>query len=73
MKKIEIIALSNSMKITELQNTGVDIVAREQINDLADESTMPHIMTNLKTGKKYKYGYRLSADGRPQLISEEAI
>lgn len=73
MKKIEIIALSNSTKITELQNTGVDIVAREQINNLADESTMPHIFKDLKTNKTYRYGFQISAGGNPQLISEEVI
>ena len=34
---------------------------------------MPHRMTNLKTGKTYRYGYQISADGIPQVISEEVV
>lgn len=37
------------------------------------ESAMPHQFTNLKTGKKYRYGRQVSVDGIPQIISEEVI
>lgn len=37
------------------------------------ESAMPHEFTNLKTGKKYRYGRQVSADGIPQVISEEVV
>lgn len=36
-------------------------------------SSMPHLITNLKTNKTYRYGYQVSADGIPQIISEEVI
>ena len=36
-------------------------------------SAMPHIMTNHKIGKTYRYGRQVSADGVPQIISEEVI
>ena len=36
-------------------------------------STMPHKIENLKTGKTYRYGYQISAEGIPQVISEEVI
>ena len=36
-------------------------------------STMPHKIENLKTGKTYRYGYQISADGIPQVISEEVV
>lgn len=35
--------------------------------------TMPHQMVSKKSTKKYKYGYQISADGKPQLIYEEVI
>ena len=37
------------------------------------EASMPHIFHNLKTGKTYKYGFQLSAEGNPQTIYEEMI
>ena len=36
-------------------------------------SSMPHLMTDHKTGKTYKYGERISPEGKPQLIFEEVI
>jgi len=41
--------------------------------DAHDNSAMPHIMNNLQNGKRYRYGYRLSATGVPQVISQEVI
>ena len=32
---------------------------------------MPHIIEDLSTGKSYRYGYRISAEGLPQTIYEE--
>ena len=46
---------------------------RERLEELEYENAMPHVFLNLKTGKKYKYGYRVSVDGIPQIISEEVI
>ncbi len=37
------------------------------------ETDMPHIFKNLKTGKTYRYGERVSAVGIPQIIYEEVI
>lgn len=34
---------------------------------------MPHQFTNHETGKTYWYGYQVSAEGIPQVISEEVI
>lgn len=34
---------------------------------------MPHLMVNHKTGRTYKYGYQVSSEGIPQVISEEVI
>lgn len=39
-------------------------------HEMAD---MPHIMTDLRTNKKYRFGYRVSSQGIPQVISEEVI
>lgn len=36
-------------------------------------STMPHKIENLKTGKTYRYGYQISAEGIPQIKFEEVI
>jgi len=36
-------------------------------------SSMPQIMINHKTGKTYRYSRQVSADGIPQIISEEVI
>lgn len=45
--------------------------------DAKDEShkaeSMPHIFTNHKTNKKYKFGYQISTEGIPQIIYEEVI
>lgn len=34
---------------------------------------MPHRFQDLKTGKKYKYGFQISAEGNPQTIYEEVL
>jgi len=34
---------------------------------------IPHLTTNHKTGKTYRYGRQVSAEGIPQIISEEVI
>lgn len=39
---------------------------RERINDLES-------FENLQTGKKYKYKFQLSAEGKPQIIYEEVV
>lgn len=63
-------------------NTDVEGALQEVKGDLDEHkldytehlnSTMPHKIENLKTGKTYRYGYQISADGIPQIISEEVI
>ena len=36
-------------------------------------SDMPYIITDEKTSKTYRYGKKLSANGKPQIIYEEVI
>lgn len=36
-------------------------------------SAMPHMFQDLKEDRVYRYGYQLSIDGIPQVISEEVI
>lgn len=61
------------------QDTSSHNDIREQNNNLDakviahKEATMPHQTTNNKTGKTYRYGRQVSADGIPQIISEEVI
>lgn len=50
--------------------------AQEKVDneiEIHQSKSMPHIMTDLRTGKTYRYGYQISAGGIPQLISEEVI
>lgn len=37
------------------------------------ESEMPHLFTNKKTNKTYRYGYQINVDGNPQIICEEVV
>ena len=55
--------------------TGIkqDLVAHKEDYTTHLNATMPHQFTNFKTGKKYRYGYQISVDGIPQIISEEVI
>lgn len=36
-------------------------------------ASMPHQVQNLQTGKTYRYGLRVSAEGQPQIIYEEVV
>ena len=76
----------NTQDITELQNTGVDLTARAGVDtnsalisqlgaeiDNHKPDNMPHILTDLQTSKRYRFGLQVSAEGNPQLIYEEVI
>lgn len=41
--------------------------------DSHKQALMPHIFEDLSTGKRYRYGRRISADGFPQKIYEEVL
>lgn len=41
--------------------------------DQHENSNMPHFFVNQKTGKTYRYGFRINEDGNPQTIYEEII
>lgn len=49
-----------------LQEVGSELVTHK-----AD--TMPHQVQNLQTGKTYRYGLRVTAEGQPQIIYEEVV
>lgn len=55
--------------------TDVETDLAEHKLDYAEhlDNTMPHQITNLKTGKIYRYGRQVSIDDIPQVISEEVI
>jgi hypothetical protein len=36
-------------------------------------ASMPHQVQNLQTGKTYRYGLRVTAEGQPQIIYEEVV
>lgn len=38
-----------------------------------EQAQMPHLITDDRTGKIYRYGYKVSSEGIPQVISEEVI
>lgn len=58
---------------SELDNLTTDLDAHKLDYTEHLNSTMPHKIENLKTGKTYRYGYQISAEGIPQVISEEVI
>ncbi len=53
--------------------TGETVKGNAEDIEAHKEASMPHIFHNLKTGKTYKYGFQLSAEGNPQTIYEEMI
>ena len=65
---------------TPTPESGIESVTIEEaVNEVGvglDEhksAIMPHIFQDLSTGKKYRYGFQLSAEGNPQTISEEIL
>lgn len=55
------------------EKTNLVLSLNEVYHDLKSHksSTMPHIMTDHRTGKVYRFGRQVSSDGVPQIISEE--
>ena len=55
----------------------MDVINYSKIKKVEDdlvahkEDNMPHQITNLQTGKIYKYGFQLSTEGDPQIIYRE--
>lgn len=68
--------------VANLKTIAKDMVVNA-INELFDSipatiashiaNTMPHQVQDLKNNKTYKFGFRLSADGNPQIIFEEVV
>ena len=58
--------------LTSLIADAQDVVSNTtgRINEHLD-ATMPHKLTNHATGKTYRYGEQISAEGKPQFIYEE--
>lgn len=57
----------------EVTNVEADLASHKEdyVQHLASE--MPHQFTNLQTGKTYRFGRQVSAEGIPQRIYEEVI
>jgi len=53
--------------------TNQEVGAVEQTVTAHLAETMPHLMVDHKTGKTYKYGEQIGAEGKPQLIYEEVV
>ena len=75
-KKDPVIDKLNTFNITTMLNDNwdkIDAAMKANTEDDARhiENDMPHIMTDLSTGKKYRYGRRKSVNGIPQTISKE--
>ncbi|HKM05516.1 MAG TPA: hypothetical protein VJ869_00885, partial [Sphaerochaeta sp.] len=71
---------AENAKFTPTTESGIESVTIEgAVNEVGvglDEhksAIMPHIFQDLSTGKKYRYGFQLSAEGNPQTISEEIL
>ena len=66
--------------LDEVQDLANDVDANiNKIENLTDDlaahmaEKMPHQFTNLQTGKTYRFGRQVSAEGIPQRIYEEVI
>jgi hypothetical protein len=71
---------AENAKFTPTTESGIEsMTIEEAVNEVGvglDEhksAIMPHIFQDLSTGKKYRYGFQLSAEGNPQTISEEIL
>ncbi len=51
-------------------DTGISV--KQQINDLGDESTMPHKVKDVDNNKTYKMGLQIK-DGKTQIMYEEVV
>lgn len=73
------IGSANSIGIIDVGNKYEAITVEEALQevksaiDMHKLGYMPHRIKDLKTGKTYRYGYQVSANGIPQVISEEVI
>lgn len=63
------------LRLTTLEGTGSGSVqeqAKIAVDNHANEQ-MPHVIENLSTGKRYRYGIRVNEKGHPQMIYEEIV
>ena len=67
---------------TEWVNGGAPGISAPKLNKIEQgifdaheraDSPMPHLIVNQETGKIYRYGEQISAEGKPQTIFEEVI
>ena len=67
--------IGNLSELTTQDKTNLVKAINENVTEVTEHkiATMPHQFTNLKTGKKYRYGYQISIGGIPQIIFEEVI
>lgn len=67
-----IIEVNNAETVNLKVDPTVVLVSQQDLeNHISDD--MPHTFKDLKTGKSYRYGQRLSSEGKPQTIYKEEL
>ncbi len=73
LDEVQDLANDVDANINKIENLTEDFDEHKEDYMMHLETDMPHIFKNLKTGKTYRYGERVSAVGIPQIIYEEVI